>query len=277
MKTIQFLIVALILMVSAPIAHAGGACGSAGEVWPADNDGSVRLTYQYREGGERLELIHRPEERIIVARGLVPEENGFRESHVVYDLDNGNIIHALGKVRLHAKKIKPGFPAEYAMQSQFDIKVYAADKGFDDGVKALLASNRDKGCQDEMMKLSQGREYDKEKCGETITAFNEVMGKLSRPETAGFTEITANAQAQKFVETVRSERSAFVFGIFTDRNDPDGKKKAFCTGIQKMALKLIGKLRDPDMQKKLAVKKKMPGYLDEPKGFEKTTVERYRY
>jgi hypothetical protein len=272
-----YLAIAMLLMAAVPYAHAGD-CGSDGKVWPADEDGSVRLTYEYSQTKDRLELIHREDENIIIARGLIADGRGFREVYATYDLTNGNLVHALAKGQDSAKQVAKGIPAEFQMQSHFDIQLFAADKAFSDEIKTLLSQNREFGCHDELIKLWQGRDFDNGKCGDTINVLGKIMMQLAQPETGNLKKLTENAQIQKYLEKIRVEYiNSKKSGIFTDSRDPNGEHKAYCVNIQKMDVMLIEKLRKSKTQQELATRKKMPSYLDEPRDYEKTTVERYRY
>src|SRR6266700_912628 len=131
MRHVSFLMVAVFLVVFARHAHADTACGSAGKVWPADKDGSLRLTYEYGQGNDMVELINREEERVIIVRGFLEVERRNRELYAIYDFNNGNLVYALAKVYASTKRITgiKGFTDEYLMQSHFDIKVFAAATG----------------------------------------------------------------------------------------------------------------------------------------------------
>ena len=254
--------VAVLLIISAQQAYAGTSCGSSLVVSPSDREGSVRLIYVYDKRGDRLELIQRQNDDVVIARGLLLLERIHQEIYAIYDQKTGNLVHARTGMPSYEWGNSEGFAREYKTNILYTIKVFSPGKVFGDRLTALLERNQEQGCQEEMVKMSQGRKYDGAKCGEMMEAFNEIMRQLVQPASAGFVELTAHTQMQKFIKSIQAERSKTVLGIFIDSRDPDGENKAACTSIEKMEMKMIHALRDPETQKKLAVKTKMPGYLD---------------
>lgn len=251
-----------------------GDCGSAGNIWPADEDGSLRLAFGITQNKDSLELIYREGDNIIIARGLLADGSVFREIYALYDLTNGNMVHAVAKVRASTTQINEGVPAEYHMQSHFDIQLYAADKTYNDKIKELLTKNRQTGCHEEINKLWQMREIDKEKCADTINELSTIMAQRARPKTGTLKKLTETVQIQKYLDKIRT---AYINGkksvLFTNSNDPDDKIKTYCIGIQKMDIAIIEKLRKPQTQQELVKRNKMPDYLEDPKNYEKTTIK----
>lgn len=276
---ILLLIVVAILVCTATNAFCDSACGSAGQVWPGDSDGSVRLTFSTFNNGDMLELIQRQEDNIIVARGFIVIEERKREFYALYDLGTNYLIHSYSSLSTNEKQAQQGFPTEYAMQSWFHVDVFAAKKEFSTDIKNMLTSNQQENCSAEVVKMWQGRDHDKDKCGDVINGFNTVAEQFARPDAATFKKITESVQVKKYIESIRdSQKKSILSGIITDRNDPKGEKRAYCVGIQKVDMAIIAALQKPETIKQIRSRAKRPDYLDDPKiTYEETTVERYRY
>lgn len=257
MRALILIVAAAVLLTASSSVHAK-VCNTTGSVWESDADGSMRLIYVHRGNGDKAELLLREEDGLIVARGVIPEGRYSKEVYAMYDLNTGNIVYAKGKFSAEPAMLTDEFPSRYSVQSRFDIQVYTVDNTFTDEFKTILAEYREKGCHDEIVKRSQGRDFDKVKCVNAITALNKVMSQLKQPDKSNFTELTKNVQYQRYVDNLR--------------------KRFDCYIIEQMNHKIVTKLRDPKTQVELAYKKKMPDYLEGNKGIvEVETVERYRY
>lgn len=278
MKILLLLSVVIILLCTAPNAFCDTACGSAGQVWPGDSDGSVRLTFSTFKSGDMLELIQRQDDNIIIARGFIVVEGRKREFYALYDLGTNYLVHSFSSLSTNNKQAQKGFPTEYAMQSWFHVDVFAAKNEFSTALKDMLTSNQQDNCAAEVVKMWQGRDYDTGKCGKTISGFNKVAQQFARPDAA-FKKITEGVQVKKYIETIRnSQKKSLLSGIITDRNDPKGEKLAYCVGIQKVDMAIITAFRNPETIKQVKSRAERPDYLDDPKiTYEETTVERYRY
>lgn len=247
---------ALFLFTSLPAL----ACNSITSVSDSDGDGALRLAYySHQLSFKLLELILREEDGVVIARGILPDDRRTPyEAYATLDLKTGNLISGKGIYSVEPARLDIGFLTAFSMQPRYNIKVFAVDKAFVDDLKALIVQYREKSCHDELVKKSQRRDYDKQKCGDTAKAFDKVMTALVQPETASFQELTGNVQYQRYIDGLRAKKDCYV--------------------IEKMETKIIDKLRDPKTQRELAFEKKKPSYLEREKGIEeKTTVERYRY
>lgn len=253
MRTVLLLSAVACFIFMTMNAHA--RCGSTKEVWSGDSDGSIRLTY---DENDRLELIYREEEGVIVARGFIGFGFDRREIYSLYDLNNSNLVYSKAKYTPEPEQLKNFFPSKYYIQSLHDIKVYTANNDFDAEIKTLLSQSREKGCPEEVMKLWQGRTFDKEKCGQNADSLKKVTTLLARPDKSTFAELTENVQVQRYIDKLRGKRD--------------------CDSVQDMGMKIVTEFRKPETLKRLAYKKKMPAYLEEDKGIsEVQTIERYRY
>lgn len=279
MRILWLLTIVVILFCTAPNAFCDTPCGSAGQVWPGDTDGSVRLTFSTSNNGDMLELIQRQDENIMVARGFVVVEGAKREFYALYDLGTNYLVHSYSSLSTNDKQAQQGFPTEYAMQSWFHVDVFAAKKEFTTDIKNMLANNQQENCSAEVVKMWQGRDYDKDKCDKTINDFNTAAAQFAHPDTATFKKITEGVQVKKYIESIRdSQKKSVLSGIIIDRNDPKGEKRAYCVGIQKVDMAIITALQKPETIKQIKSRAKRPDYLDDTKTtYEETTVERYRY
>ena len=101
-----------------------------------------------------VELIHRDEEGVLIARGAIVTNNRARVVYAMYDLNNGYLVYALTKLGAKAKQVKGDFSNEFPMQSDCNIQVFATQKSLNDQVKAVFLQNQQSGCHTELLKHS---------------------------------------------------------------------------------------------------------------------------